>query len=214
MPSNVSRLARLASISIAAVLLHAGAASAQSGDDPRSVAEGTGERTLPHLRFGLELGGGVGYGASTAAVLGTFGHVGYQLNRTVAFFYQAGLASYGFTEGDEVRAFGVFSNAAMVDLTLGDVAQLGAGGGFDYGDFAHCPEDEPCTYDGAGISPKLALRVGFLLRVRRARARWYVPFMLHAHIAFAGDNSSDRQNRQTMLLLSLGLERAGMRLRR
>ncbi len=209
MRSPSFRVVRHALFLAALPLLFAETAAAQG-----PVEDAGGDRFLPHLRFGAELGGGVGYGASTAGVLGMYGHVGYQFNRRFAAFYQAGLSAYGFLPNDDVDAFRVFSNAAMVDLTAGDVAQIGVGGGFDVGNFAHCPDDLPCTYDGVGISPSLELRVGFLLRARRAKARWYVPFSLHAHIAFAGNESSDRQNRQTMLLLTLGLERAGMRLRR
>lgn len=201
-PRHVLALAALLALGLG------GRASAQS-----PVHDGSGQRVLPHLRVGLELGGGVGYGASTAAVLGLYGQLGYQLNRTVAFFYQPGLLAYGFRSRDDVDAFGIFSNALMVDLTAGDVAQVGVGGGFDVSDFARCREGA-CTYDGRGVYPSLELRVAFLLRVRRARARWYVPFSLHAHIAFGGGDSVSRQNRQTMLLLTLGLERAGMRLRR
>lgn len=174
----------------------------------------TGDRHLPHLRFGFELGGGVGYGASTGATLGLYGHIGYQANKRFAIFYQGGFVGYGITREDEVNAFRISTHTAMFDLTAGDVAQLGFGGGFDIGDFAHCPEESPCTYDGRGVSPSLDLRVGFLLRARNAKARWYVPFSLHAHIAFSGDETLNRQNRQTMLLLTLGIERAGMRLRR
>lgn len=211
---NTAQFLRLRLALLAGAFLLAGPVSALAQGIPAAETPEEPERVLPHLRFGFELGGGVGYGASTSAVLGMFGHVGFQLNRRLAFFYQPGLVSFGFTESDEVDAFGIFTNSIVVDLTAGDVAQLGVGGGFDYGDFAHCPDEEACTYDGRGISPSLELRVGFLLRARRARARWYIPFSLHAHIAFAGDNSSDRQNRQTMLLLTLGVERAGMRLPR
>lgn len=159
------------------------ATSAARADAPVTLDRPSTEPPVPRLRIGLDLGGGVAYGATTGGVLGAYGHVGAQITRELGVFYMPSLLGYGLGNGQGVSPFLVSSHSAMVDLTLRSVAQVGVGGGLDFGTFAWCDEATTLCYaTGREVHPSMTLRAAFLVAFARQRARWAIPIGLQAHI--------------------------------
>jgi len=178
-------------------------ASPVRAEVPIMVERPATEPPVPRLRIGGELGGGIGYGATDGGTLGLFGHIGAQITRELGLFYQGAVVGHGFGDGEEFHTFAASQNTAMVDLTVRNVAQIGIGGGLDFGKFASCDEDTGiCTMaDDLQLHPSMSLRVAFLVGFVRNRARWGIPIALHAHTMLWEHRA------QNHLMLTIGFTR-------
>jgi hypothetical protein len=160
------------------------------------------EAPVPRLRIGAELGGGIAYGATEGGVLGIFGQLGAQITQQLGVFYQPALLGYGFGDDENVSTFLVSSHSAMVDLTFNNVAQVGIGGGLDFGSFSYCSDRTgACFAAGNSVNPSMSIRAAFLVGFVRNRARWGIPIALQVHTMLWDHRS------QNHLMITVGFSR-------
>lgn len=182
-------LALFTMVAVLAVPLAGDVASAQRG-----------RGMVPHLRWGVEGGGGGAWGTPRGPSVGIFGQIGLQLNDSFAIFYQPALLAHALGTSDDADMFLAFGNLAMVDFTA-RIFQIGVGGGFDVGRFANCSNDS-CTKGERNLHPAVGGRVALILPLHAPRGRLGIPFAFHVHSTFL--NSDDRL---TALLFTIGIER-------
>lgn len=182
-----------------ALLLSSRVVSAQV---PITLERPQADPPVPRLRIGGELGGGVAYGANDGGALASFLQIGAQITRPFGVFYQGGLFGFGLGGNADIDPFLTSSHSLMLDITFGNVAQVGVGGGVDVGRLAFCNEDTgACAQRDRDVYGSLSIRAAFLVAFVRDRARWGVPIALHAHTIL---NDVQAQN---ALVLTVGFSR-------
>lgn len=140
------------------------------------------EPPVPRIRVGGEIGGGIAYGNVSGGALAGYFQFGGQVSRQLGIFYQGALFGIGFGSESGVDGIVTSSHSAMIDLTFGNVAQVGIGGGVDVGRLVDCVDlTGVCTRYGTAAHASLSLRAAFLVAFARENSRWGMPIALHAH---------------------------------
>jgi len=166
--------------------------------------EPEGDR-LDHGRFriGLEVGGGYAWGETKGAAVGLLGQLGVQLNNTIGIYYQPSLYFMGFGDPNTTAARGIVGTGqgGMVVFDLSRFFEIGAGGGYFYGQVGDCSASDPnCdagSFHGAIVTARAAFVIGFNL----VRARIGIPISVNSQTVFNGNQ------RVTTLIAAIGLQR-------
>lgn len=182
-------------LAIATIVCGANVSNVASAQEAQSVGQEmredmrAREMRQPRLRLGFSGHGGGFVGAVHGAFGGASARVGLQMNDTLAFYLQ-GQALFGEYLPDEgpldVSAF-VF-HSAMVDVTIADFFQLGAGPSIDV--MLGCVDDGNgpvrCGHTGAYFGSDF--RAAFLLGDYAGRRRHAFVLSVDAHPTWVGND--------------------------
>jgi len=94
---------------------------------------------LPRLRFALTGGAGLGGGAFGSLFVEASLQAGVQLNDLIGIYYRGrGQIGFIWDRGGDVGLYASLFNPILIDVTLGDFFQVGAGPSFDYMVYSAC----------------------------------------------------------------------------
>lgn len=183
------------------------AASVQAGPASPGRRELEDEGAYPRFRGGFMLlqFGGL-FGEIAGVSMGFSGHAGAQLSKLLAVYWQPSISGgIGFDTADDPDAlfeegtepYGSFHNAAIAELTLGDVLHVGAGPGFELASYQYCTGPR-CQRD-EGVFPSVVGRLAVTLPLlNRETRRAGLTLALTSRTSFVGDRY------YSMLMLGAG----------